>query len=99
MICAQFIFTPGTYDDDFHRLDRQIDEYARGLPGFVRSETWEARATGETNAIYYFEDKAALAALARFPQHREAKGEVARWYQAYRIVLSEVTATYGDRGL
>ena len=36
MICAQFIFKPGTYDDDFHRLDSQIDEYARSLPGFEK---------------------------------------------------------------
>ena len=25
MICCQFIFKPGTYDEDFHRLDGQID--------------------------------------------------------------------------
>ena len=32
MICVQFIFKPGTYDEDFHRLDGQIDDYARTLP-------------------------------------------------------------------
>ena len=25
MICVHFIFKPGTYDDDFHRLDGEID--------------------------------------------------------------------------
>ena len=47
MICCQFIFKPGTYDQDL-------------------------------------------------PEHREAKGQVRRWYDGYRIVVSEVTAIYGD---
>ena len=38
----------------------------------------------------------AAAFLARFPQHREAKDLVQRWYDGYRIVISEITATYGD---
>jgi len=48
------------------------------------------------NAIYYFADKNSVAQLARFPRHREAKGQVQRWYDGYRIVVSEITATYGD---
>jgi hypothetical protein len=40
VICCQFIFKPGTYDDDFHRLDDAIDDYARSLPGFDRVEKW-----------------------------------------------------------
>lgn len=60
MMCCQFIFQPGTYDDDFLRLDQSV------------------------------------AQLARFPQDRQAKDQVARWYNGYRIVISEVTATYGD---
>jgi hypothetical protein len=96
MMCCQFIFKPGTYDDDFHRLDGQIDVYARALPGFVKTETYTAAETGVVNAIYYFQDKKSVAQLARFPQHREAKGQVQRWYDGYRIVISEVTATYGD---
>ncbi|MGN6608339.1 MAG: EamA family transporter [Jatrophihabitans sp.] len=96
MICCQFIFKPGTYDDEFHRLDTQIDEHARSLPGFDRVETWTAPDTGVVNAIYYFTDKKSVAQLARYPQHREAKGQVQRWYDGYRIVISEITATYGD---
>ena len=46
--------------------------------------------------MYYFADQESLAALARFPQHREAKGQVQRWYDGYRIVVTEVKATYGD---
>ena len=39
---------------------------------------------------------AAVRQLAQFPQHLEAKGQVARWYDGYRIVVSQITATYGD---
>lgn len=96
MICAQFIFKPGTYDDDFHRLDAQIDEYARGLSGFEKVETWQSPDGDVVNAVYYFTDRRALAELGRFPTHREAQDQVHRWYDGYRIIVSEVTATYGD---
>jgi heme-degrading monooxygenase HmoA len=96
MMCCQFIFKPGTYDDEFHRLDGEIDRYARSLPGFHKIETWQAPESGMVNAIYYFDDRKSVALLARYPQHREAKGQVQRWYEGYRIVVSEVKATYGD---
>ena len=73
MICVQFIFKPGGYDEDFHRLDDQIEKFARGLPGTQ-----------------------SLAQLSRFPQHLQAKEQVRRWYDGYRIIVSEITATYGD---
>ena len=41
-------------------------------------------------------DQKALAQLARYPQHREAKGQVQRWYNGYRILVTEIKATYGD---
>jgi hypothetical protein len=96
VIACQFIFKPGTYDDDFHRLDAEIDEYARSLPGFNHVEKWLSPDGDIVNAIYYFADQKDVAQLARFPTHREAKGQVQRWYDGYRIVLSEITATYGD---
>lgn len=96
MICCQFIFKPGTYDDDFHRLDQAIDDYARSLPGFDRVEKWVSPEGDVVNAMYYFADRRSVAMLGRFPQHREAKGQVARWYDGYRIVVSDVRATYGD---
>ncbi|HEU5421852.1 MAG TPA: hypothetical protein VFV41_29515 [Streptosporangiaceae bacterium] len=96
MICCQVIFKPGTYDEDFRRLDAQIDQFARSLPGSEKVEQWLAPEGGVANAIYYFADKEPVARLARFPQHREAKGQVRRWYEGYRIVISEITATYGD---
>ncbi len=96
MICCQFILEPGVYDEDFHRLDGEIEEFARALPGFVRRETWQAPGARTVNAIYYFDDRDSVARLARLPAHREAKGQVHRWYDGYRVVVSEVTATYGD---
>lgn len=33
---------------------------------------------------------------ARFPEHRDAKGHVRRWYDGYRVVVSEIKAQYGD---
>jgi hypothetical protein len=96
VICCQFIFKPGTYDDDFYRLDAQIDDYARSLPGFDRVEKWLSPEGDVVNAMYYFADRTSVAMLGRFPQHREAKGDVARWYDGYRIVVSDVRSTYGD---
>jgi hypothetical protein len=96
VICCQFIFRPGTYDDDFLRLDGEIDDYARSLPGFDRVEKWLSPEGDVVNAMYYFADRTSVAMLGRFPQHREAKGQVARWYDGYRIVVSDVRATYGD---
>ena len=96
MICCQFIFKPGTYDDDIHRLDAQIDQYARALTGFDRVEKWVTPKGDVVNAIYYFTDMNSVTELANFPRHREAKGQVDRWYDGYRIVISEVSATYGD---
>lgn len=34
--------------------------------------------------------------LASFPRYLEAKGQVKRRYDGYRIVVSEITTTYGD---
>jgi hypothetical protein len=96
MTCWQFIFKPGTYDDDFHRLDGQIDDDARALPGFDRVEKWVSPDGDVVNAIYYFVDRESVAELARFPGHRKAKDQVGRWYDGYRIVVSEISATYGD---
>jgi hypothetical protein len=88
-----------SYDDDFHRLDQQIDEFARALPGLVRVEIWSAPQAGTVKATYYFNDRESVAQLARLPAHREAKGQVQRWYDGYRIIVSGVTATYGDERL
>ena len=99
MIICQFIFKPGEYDDDFHALDGQIDAYARNLPGFRGVETWYSEDKSIVNASYYFEDQASVRDLSTFPKHLEAKGQYQRWYDGYQIIVSEVSASYGDNRL
>ena len=43
---STFIFTAKPYDDDFHRLNDEIAERARALPGFLGEESWENPETG-----------------------------------------------------
>ena len=95
MICCSFMFRPGTYDDQFHRLDNEIDAFARGLDGFEKVQTWYSEDRAVVNAMYFFRDMAAVRQLASFPRHLEAKGQAQRWYQDYQVVISEVTASYG----
>lgn len=96
MILCQFLFKPGTYDDDFHDLDSKIDAYARSLPGFRAVETWKSSDGAIVNASYYFDDMASVRELSSFPDHLKAKGMYERWYDGYQIVVSEVRASYGD---
>ena len=95
MIICQFIFKPGAYDDDFHRLDGLIDAFARSLPGFRATETWQSSDGKVINATCYFDDMASVRELSAYTQHLEAKGQYQRWYDGYQIVVSEVTASYG----
>ena len=96
MILCQFIFKPGTYDDEFYRLDGEIDAFAKALPGFLGNEAWFSADQTVKNACYYFESMDAVRELASMAAHREAKAKQSRWYDGYQIVVSEVTSTYGD---
>ncbi len=96
MIAAQFIFEPGTYDDEFHVLDVAIDDAAKSTAGFLGTDRWVSEDGRVVNAIYYFADMAALTKLGRFDEHRSAKSQVDRWYKGYRVIVTEVTATYGN---
>jgi hypothetical protein len=96
MIAAQFIFEPGEYDDEFHRLDDSIDNDAKSIPGFLGTDRWVSADGLTINAIYYFADMSALTKLGRFDDHRTAKSQVDRWYKGYRVIVTEVTATYGN---
>ena len=95
MIAAQFIFEPGQYDDEFHTLDAAIDRDARSLPGFIGIDKWVSEDGSRTNVIYYFSNMSDLTKLGRFDDHRDAKKNVDRWYKCFRVVVTEVTATYG----
>ena len=96
MYSAAFIFRPGRYDDEFHRLNALIEEAAKRNDGFLGSETWHAADGRTLNATYYWESLEALEAFSRDPNHLEAKKQYSRWYDGYHIVVSEVLRSYGD---
>jgi hypothetical protein len=47
MYSAAFIFKPGTYDDEFHRLNNLIDAAAIATEGYLGAETWKSPDTKE----------------------------------------------------
>jgi heme-degrading monooxygenase HmoA len=95
-IACQFVFEPGEYDDEFHLLDGQIDVFASELPGFISVHRWVSPDGRLKNSIYFFKDMESVKALSKYPQHLVAKQEVKRWYKSYQILITEVTASYGD---
>ena len=96
MYSAAFIFKPGTYDDEFHRLNDLIDAAANATEGYLGAETWKSPDGEMFNAIYYWERLEALQEFSRHPTHLEAKKQYSRWYDGYHIVISEVLKSYGD---
>ena len=96
MYSAAFIFKPGTYDDEFHRLNDLIDAAANATEGYLGAETWKSPDGEMFNAIYYWETLEALQEFSRHPTHLEAKKQYSRWYDGYHIVISEVLKSYGD---
>ena len=96
MYSAAFIFRPGTYDDEFHRLNKLIDDAANATAGFLGTESWQSSDGKTLNATYYWESLDALQEFSRNPTHLEAKKQVNRWYDGYHIVISEVLRSYGD---
>jgi heme-degrading monooxygenase HmoA len=96
MISATFIFRPGLYDDEFHRLDAIIMDAALATEGYVGAERWWSEDCSERSVVYYFESQEALRAFSRDETHLEAKRQSKRWYEAYRVVISEVISSHGD---
>lgn len=96
---STFIFEAKPYDDDFHRLNDEIAERARAIPGFLGEEAWHNEQTGLHAEVYYWDSQDAMRQLIGMDTHREAKRQHERWIGAYRIVLGEVLTTYGQAGL
>jgi heme-degrading monooxygenase HmoA len=99
MYSAAFIFQPGTYGAEFHRLDGLIDEVARSLDGFLGSETWVSLDGKTKNATYYWSDLESLKVFSQHPDHLEAKRNYAKWYDGYHVIISKVERVYGDGNL
>ena len=96
MYIASFIFEPGQYDSEFHRLNDIIDSVARSLPGFLGTESWQSPDGARKNATYFWGDLETLKVFSTHPVHQEAKRQQAQWYNGYHIVISEVVRSYGD---
>lgn len=96
MFSAAFIFKPGNFDDEFHRLNGLIDAAAKETSGFIGAETWNSADGDVLNATYYWDTLDALKEFSRNPHHLEAKRQYARWYDGYHIVISEIVRSYGD---
>jgi heme-degrading monooxygenase HmoA len=96
MFACSFIFTPGTYDEEFYRLDKLVMDYAEAMPGYLGADRWFSEDGLSKNVIYYFKDQESVREFATFSDHKEAKEKYARWYKGYQVVISEVKASYGD---
>ncbi len=93
---ATFTFAKRQFDDDFHRLDAQIAEAARAIPGYLGEEAWENPATGLVANVYHWDSLEALQQLMQHPVHRQAKGRQAEWLAGYQVVISQVLKVHGD---
>ena len=96
MYCAMFMWEPGEYDAEFHRLNQLIDGIACSLPGFLGADSWQSPDGLRKCANYFWNDLETLKTFSTHPTHEEAKRQYARWYKGYQIVVSEVIRSYGD---
>jgi heme-degrading monooxygenase HmoA len=93
---ATFTFAKRQFDDDFHRLDAEIAEAARAIPGYLGEEAWENPATGLVANVYHWDSLEALQQLMQHPVHRQAKARQAEWLAGYQVVISQVLRVQGD---
>ena len=96
MYSSTFTFSPGKFDETFHRLDQEIAAFAKSIPGYLGEETWENKATGWVSNVYYWESLEALQKLTQHPTHLMAKANQEKWLDGYSIVISQVLRVYGD---
>jgi len=96
---STFIFATKPFDDDFNRLNDEIAERARAIPGFLGEEAWENPETGLHSEVYYWDSLDALNTLVGMDTHRVAKRQHERWIGPYRVVIGQVLNAYGQAGL
>lgn len=99
MFTSTFMFEAKEFDEDFHRLNDQIAEQARQIPGWLGEESWHNESTGLHSEVYYWESMEALRQLIGMAEHKVAKASHERWIGRYRVVIGEVLSTYGQAGL
>ncbi len=93
---STFIFEIGTLDSDFHRINDEVAERARRIPGFLGEEAWHNEETGLHAEVYYWADLNALRQLVGMDTHQLAKSRHQEWLGEYRVVISEVQSVYGN---
>lgn len=93
---STFIFEIGELDDDFHRINDEVAQRAREIPGFLGEEAWHNEENGLHAEVYYWTDMDALRQLVSMDIHRIAKGRHEEWLGEYRVVISEVKSVYGN---
>ncbi|MBC9955283.1 hypothetical protein ICM05_11685 [Leucobacter sp. cx-42] len=96
---STFIFEVGNLTDEFHRIDSEIAQRAREIPGFLGEEAWHNEDTGLHAEVYYWSSMEALRALVSMDTHQLAKARYGEWLGEYRVVISEVQAVYGNPAL
>jgi heme-degrading monooxygenase HmoA len=78
MYCVAFIYEPGEYDAEFHRLNELIDAAAKSMKGFLGAESWVSEDGKRHNATYYWSNMDVLKEFSSHPKHLEAKREYSR---------------------
>jgi heme-degrading monooxygenase HmoA len=96
---STFIFEIKQLDDEFHRLNDEIAQRARTLPGFLGEEAWHNEDVGLHAEVYYWSDMESLQRLVGMDTHGTAKGRHGDWLGEYRVVISEVRSVYGNPAL
>lgn len=93
---STFIFETRDLTDEFHRIDSEIAQRARQIPGFLGEEAWHNEETGLHAEVYYWTDMDALTQLMGMDTHRLAKSRYGEWLGEYRVVIAEVRSVYGN---
>jgi heme-degrading monooxygenase HmoA len=96
---STFTFAKGEFDDAFHKLDAEIAQLAKSIPGYLGEEVWENPSTGLLANVYYWASMEALRALIQHPVHIAAKQQRSKWLNGYQVVIAEVIRVYGDGGI
>ena len=81
MICASFIWEPGTYDDEFHRLNDLIQKVADYSAGYIGVDGWVSKDGKRKCANYFWKDMESLQMFAQHPTHLEAKPRIREMVQ------------------
>ena len=94
MYSATFIWEPGEYDDEFHRLNDIIDDVAASLPGFVGVDGWQSADGKRRSAVYYWDSLDTLKTFSRLDigSHLAFKRYVRGWMSSETSMVSAGTS-------